>query len=200
MIDNLLGNKTNLLILRFMTKFENQFFPIEEITKETGAGLRNVYDSLRILCNENILNTKVTLGKTYYRFIVDSKVKELILLLFEEEKKRLFLKSLHIYKTLSEIESKIIKLVGVNLIDIFLFGSIAKGRDTINSDIDICILVKKKDPLLSNRIQSIQFDKKFKQEIQIHVFVSKDFIDAERNKNPLIGNILRDGLSLKIGK
>lgn len=200
MIDNLLGNKTNLLILRFLTKFENQFFPIEEITRETGAGLRNVYDSMRILSNESILSTKVTLGKSYYKFNVDSKVKELIFQLFEEERKRLFLKTPHIYKILSEIESKIIKIVGVNLIDIFLFGSIAKGRDTFGSDIDLCVLVEKNDPLLSDRLRAIQYGKKLKHDIQIHVFTSKEFIDANKNKNPLIGSILRDGLSLKIGK
>lgn len=200
MLDNLLGNRTNLLILRFLTKFENQFFPIEEIASETGAGLRNVYDSLRILTNEHVLKTKVTRGRIYYKFDVDSRVKQLIFDLFDEERKRISFKTNHIYKVLSEIESRIIKVVGSNLIDIFLFGSTAKGRDTINSDIDICVLVEKKDPALLNKVRAIQFDEKFKHEMQIHVFTSKEFIEADKSGNPLIKNILRDGLSLRIGK
>lgn len=200
MIDNLLGNKTNILILRFLAKFENQFFPIEEIAGETGAGFRNVYDSLRILVNENVLKAKITKGRAHYKFDIDSKVNQLISNLFEEERKRLLFRNNHIYKVLSEIESKIIKAAGSDLIDIFLFGSVAKGRDTINSDIDLCVLVKEKDPKLLDKIRSIQFDRKFKHEMQIHVFTSKEFIDADKNNNPLIKNILRDGLSLKIGK
>ena len=200
MLDNLLGNKTNILVLRFLTKFQNQFFPIEEIADEVGAGLRNVYDSLRILTNENILKTKTNKGRVYYRFDVDSNVKKLIFNLFEEERQRLFFKANATYKILSEIELRIIKSVGSNLIDIFLFGSIAKGRDTTNSDIDLCILVKEKDSRLLDKIRTIQFDEKFKRDMQIHVFTSKEFIDGDKNENPLIKDILRDGLSLKIGK
>ncbi|MBI4440112.1 nucleotidyltransferase domain-containing protein [Candidatus Woesearchaeota archaeon] len=200
MLDNLLGNKTNILVLRFLTKFQNQFFPIEEIANEVGAGLRNVYDSLSILTNENFLKTKVSKGRVYYKFDVDSNVKRLILDLFEEERKRLLFKTNTLYKTLSEIELRTIKLLGSNLVDIFLFGSIAKGRDTINSDIDLCILVKEKDPKLLDKIRTIQFDDKFKQDIQIHVFTSTEFIDGDKNENPLIKSIIRDGLSLKIGR
>lgn len=200
MLDNLLGNKTNMLVLRFLTKFQNQFFPIEEIANEVGAGLRNVYDSLRILTNENLLKTKVSKGRVYYKFDVDSNVKGLISDLFEEERKRLFFKTNSLYKVLSEIELRIIKLVGSNLTDIFLFGSIAKGRDTINSDIDLCILVKEKNSRLLDKIRTIQFDEKFKHDMQIHVFTSKEFTEGIKNENPLIKNILRDGLSLKIGK
>ena len=197
MLDNLLGNKTNILVLRFLTKFQNQFFPIEEIANEVGAGLRNVYDSLRILANENFLKTKVSKGRVYYRFDVDSNVKKLIFNLFEEERQRLFFKANATYKILSEIELRIIKSAGSNLIDVFLFGSIAKGRDTINSDIDLCILVKEKDSRLLDKIRTIQFDKKFKRDMQIHVFTSKEFIEGDKNGNPLIKDILRDGLSLK---
>lgn len=200
MLDTLLGNKTNILVLRFLTRFENQFFPIDEIARETGAGLRNVYDALRILAHEQVVKTKVTGGRIYYKFDVDSKVKQLIFNLFEEERSRLLLKTNHIYKILSEIESRIIKGVGSNLIDIFLFGSIAKGRDTVNSDIDICVLVKKKDPFQLNKIRIIQFDNKFKHQIEIHVFTSKEFIDGSKNENSLIKNIIRDGISLRIGK
>lgn len=200
MLDNLLGNKTNILVLRFLIKFENQFFPVEEIADETGAGLRNIKDSLRVLSNEGMLNVKTTRGKNYYKFDADSRVKELISLLFEEERKRISFKTNCIYKIVSEIESKIIKVLGSNLRDIILFGSIAKGRDTANSDIDLCVIVDKKEERLLAKLRSIQFNKKFNREVQIHVFTSREFIEANKEQNLLIKDILRDGLSLKIGK
>lgn len=200
MIDNILGNRTNILVLRFLIRFKDQFFPIEEIAKETGAGLRNIHDSLRTLTGENLLKIKSTLGRNYYKFQIDTKINELIALLFDEENKRLYFNSINIYKILSEIEAKINNIVGTNLIDIFLFGSVAKGRDTVNSDIDLCVLVERKDQSLLTKLRSLQFDNKFKNEIQIHTFTNKEFIDANKNENPLVKNILRDGLSLKIGK
>jgi len=200
MIDNLLGNKTNMLVLRFLTKFDNQFFSIEEIAKETGAGLRNIYDSLKILHYEGMIIKSASPGKANYKFIVDSKVKELVYRLFEEERKRLFLRTTKLYKTLSEIESRIIKAAGPNLINIFLFGSMAKGRDTINSDIDLCVIIEKRDSKIVEKIKAVSFENKYSNDIQIHVFTSKEFISADKNRTPLVRDIIKDGLSLKISK
>ena len=137
MLDNLLGNKTNILILRFLARFDKQFFSIDEIVKETGAGLRNVKDSLRILFYEHILVKRNVGSKIHYKFIVDSRFKDLISNLFYEEKQRITLNSNQNYKLISEIESKINKIVGANLINIFIFGRTAKRTDTLISDIDI---------------------------------------------------------------
>lgn len=197
MIDNVFSNRTNVLILRFLSKFDNQFFTKEEIAQEINAGLRNVYDSLKYLTYEKIVTKKVD-DKIYYRFVIDSKTKEIIHELFSEERNRLSLRILSLYKDLSEIEAKINKIAGINLVDIFLFGSIAKGRDTINSDIDLCVILNKHKKNIVNKIRSLSFE--FRREIQIHIFTSKEFLQAKQNKNQLVMNILRDGISLRIGK
>jgi len=200
MLDNLFSNKTNIIILRFLSKFDNQFFTREEISKETGAGLRNTYDSLRILQYEKIISRKSLGGRTSYRFVVDSKVKELIYQIFQEEQERLVLRNLKLFKLISEIELKIIKVAGPNLSDIFLFGSTAKGRDTTGSDVDICVLLGKTSARIEQKIKRIALEKDFSREIQIHVFTLKDFLDAKSKKNKLVMDILRDGISLRIGK
>ena len=199
MIDNILGNRTNILVLRFLTKFKGEFFPADEISKETGAGLRNIYDSLKILCYDNIIMTKTANGKIHYRFVVDSSFKMTILQIFEEERSKLFLQHIFWYKIISEIESNLVKIAGSNLVEVILYGSVAQGRDTINSDLDLCVLINKDDENLKAAINRLAFDTKFKKEIQIHVFTSKEFMLAKHSKNPLIMNILKDGLSLKIG-
>lgn len=200
MIDNIFGNKTNILVLRFMVRFSNQFFSADEIAKETGAGRRNAYDSLKFLVYENILTRKVSLGKILYRFISESRINESISQFFEEEKKKLFLKNISFYKLLSELESKITFIAASNITDILLFGSVAKGRDTASSDIDLCVLLARDDESMRKKIREISFDKKFKNEIHIHIFTTKDFLQASEKRNPLVWNIIRDGLSLKIGK
>ena len=91
MIDNILGNRTCILVLRFLTKFENQFFSADEISKATGAGLRNVYDALASLSYERIASNRFTKGKIYYKFRVDSSVKKSISLIFEDERTKVWL-------------------------------------------------------------------------------------------------------------
>lgn len=199
MIDTILGNKTSILVLRFLTRFNGEFFPADEISKATGAGLRNVYDSLKALSYDNIVSKRVAKGKIHYRFIVDSSFKRTILNLFEEEHKKLFLKNITFYKLLSEIESNIIKIAGSNLVEIILYGSVAKGRDTINSDIDICVLINKDNEKLKTAIKRLAYDHKFKREIQIQVLTSEEFKEAYKNENPLTLNITREGASLKVG-
>ena len=70
MLDNILGNKTNLLVLRFLIKFKNEFFSADVIAKETGAGLRNVYDSLKMLSYDNIVSKRFSSGKIYLYSLV----------------------------------------------------------------------------------------------------------------------------------
>ena len=76
MIDNILANKTNILILRFLIRFENQTFTAEDIANSTGAGKRNLYDSLNILSYEKIVAKKSVNNRVYYQFIADSAVKD----------------------------------------------------------------------------------------------------------------------------
>lgn len=199
MLDNILGNKTNLLVLRFLARFQDQFFPADEIARETGAGLKNVYDSLTTLRYEGVVTDRKTAGKSHYRFVPDSIVKELILRLFEEDKKRLFIRTMARYKTLAELESKLVKRLGGNLIDIILFGSVAKGRDIRGSDLDVCVIVAEHDASDEDAVRRIIDQRKLKN-TQCHVFASDEFIDAHKRGNALVNEILRDGLSLKMGK
>jgi hypothetical protein len=36
--------------------------------------------------------------------------------------------------------------------------------------------------------------------VQFHVFTSEEFLKANRSGNELVSNILKDGISLRIGK
>lgn len=197
MIDNILGNRTNILVLRFLTRFKDQFFSADEIAKETSAGLKNVYDTLKMLSYEGLISEKKLKGKIYYKYIVDSSTKESIFRIFEEERRKVFLHNNSFYKIISELESNIVKIAGSDLVDIILYGSLAKGSETINSDIDLCVLIQEDDPGLKKKIIGLSFENKFDRDLQIQVFSSKEFLSA--NKNPLVQNIMREGLSLKMG-
>lgn len=200
MIESIFGNKTNVLILRLLTRFKNEALSAEQISAQTGAGLRNVYDSLISLVHENVLIKDNSSRTAYYKFIVNSKINELINDMFEEERTRLYLNTNKTYRTIAEIESKIIKVLGSNLVDILLFGSVAKGKETYGSDIDICILIEREDDAAVNNVKSALFSLKLKNEIQPHVFTIRTFLKAKEQGNPLVESIIRDGISLKLGR
>lgn len=195
MLDTILGTKTNILILRLFTKFHSQSFSVEDIVKETCAGQRNIYKALGCLVSQRIL---IKNGR-FYRFILNSSISQLIYSLFEEERRRFFL-PMPFYKILAEIESKITLSLKQNLMDVFIFGSVAKGRASIDSDIDICVLVADKTPDVESKIREIGYAHDFPNEVHFHVFTGDEFLDAKSNGNPLILDIIRDGLSLKMGR
>jgi predicted nucleotidyltransferase len=200
MIDNIFGSKTNILVLRFLSRFKNQFFTPDEVSKATLAGKRNVYDSINQLFFEEILTKKIAAGKTYYSFMANTKANEFISGIFNEENKKRFIRSIANYKLISEAEAKLIKSGGSEIIDIMLFGSAAKGTDTEKSDIDLCVIIKKDDEKLKKKLEMIGIENNFKKEVQVHVFTENQFNSAVKSKNSLVMNILREGMSLKGGK
>lgn len=85
-----------------------------------------------------------------------------------------------------------------SILDIRLFGSVAKGRNTAESDIDILILLKKKD----SNSQRLIFDTAFEVSLKYDVVISP-ILKSEKEYNfPLFQktlfykNLEEEGLSL----
>lgn len=83
-----------------------------------------------------------------------------------------------------------------NLIDIILFGSIAKGTHIGTSDIDIIIILKECNLNLFYRIR--KFLKYFDINIGVDllVYTEKEFEKMKDEKNPLILEIISSGISI----
>jgi len=73
---------------------------------------------------------------------------------------------------------------------LFLFGSYAKGENHSDSDIDIFVVVDKKET-----IDLSVFEKKLKAEIQIFLHTKKEFKKLEVSNPELINNVL-NGIKL----
>lgn len=196
MIENILANKTSISILRLLIRFPNQQFSVSDIIEETGLGAGNVHEALKQLSFEKAIKKDRIIGKATYRFITDNKMTEILNELFSEEKNRAFLNKIKDYKLISEIEARIVQNIGSNLINIILFGSYAKGTNTQGSDIDICIIVRKKNEKAELKLRTNLM--KIEQEVQTHTFTAEKFLKLKNAKDPLIINILKDGLMLNI--
>jgi predicted nucleotidyltransferase len=83
-----------------------------------------------------------------------------------------------------------------NLLDIILFGSLAKGDFTGLSDLDIAIILKNSDLNFIERIK--KYIKYFDIEIPVDIFVYtiSEVEKMKKEKNYFITEIINNGISL----
>ena len=83
-----------------------------------------------------------------------------------------------------------------NIIKAYLFGSYAKGNSTDGSDIDIAIVFKNiKNKNIETQIQLLMLTTQFDTRIEPHPFDKTDF---NNNNNPLVNEVLKTGIELKL--
>lgn len=189
MIDNILGNKTNIRILRLLNKFPNRYFTIKEIQENTGLGFGNIFYSIKILEYHDIIipeNGKIRAFKVNKDNLFNGFLDKFFFI----ENRAFQNIDLDILKILSEIEQEIIKNLN-NVNNIILFGSIARGAYRKDSDIDIAIIKTEKNS--DDKLKLTQIFRKYDRDIQPHIFTEEEF---KKSTEPLIKNIKKEGISL----
>ena len=77
-----------------------------------------------------------------------------------------------------------------NVISIVLFGSLAKGEDSEESDIDILIIGKEKHLSLN------EFERKLDKEIVIHFFSWSEWNEKAKEDHPFYYEVINNGIAL----
>ncbi len=87
------------------------------------------------------------------------------------------------------LESEIKKLIdSLNNVEYaFIFGSIAKGTENINSDIDLMLIGIIDQDILTTMISSVE--KKISREINYHIYSSQEIVKKLKEKDEFISNI-----------
>lgn len=185
MFEIYLGNKTAWKILRIFSEAPGKGLSREEIRKYTKSGNLALSSSLRKLEKFNILKKK-KIGKANIYWVNSSnQFAKLLLDLFSTERENF--KNIEPSKIIF-LAPVIDELLKLNPAKIFLFGSQVKGTATEESDFDICIVLKKKTKDIIKL--------KLPQKIQLHIFDEKEFRELEKVKDPLIKDVLRDGVEI----
>lgn len=78
----------------------------------------------------------------------------------------------------------------VNLSSIVLFGSVAKGEDDFESDVDIIVIGKQKHLGLG------KFEEEVNKEITIHFFTWNEWNQMAKKKDPFYYEVITSGISL----
>lgn len=147
-------------------------FKLREISRIINLGLPSVSKYIKELSNEKFIEKKEIQG---------------IPLFFANRENRMF-KLQKIFHNLQKIEdSQLINAIEeeLTLPTIILFGSLAKGEDRKESDIDLCIISQNKGKLKLER-----FEEKLKKEIQLFIFSEKEFLELKKENKELFNNII----------
>lgn len=89
--------------------------------------------------------------------------------------------------------------IDAHIVDGYFFGSYAKGKETMHSDLDICLIVKK-DKAIVEAIMEEKIDQYldyYNVKLSLYIVTEKEF--EEKKDSPLIKNILKEGVSIKNG-
>ena len=141
MIDNILGNKALMRVLRFLYLSPNRYFSFLEIEKFVGIGRAGTALALRKLEYYKMVYVEKKGGKRY-KLNLDNPLVVLLKELFDYEQK--FFQGVDPKKLniIANFENDCIKRLE-GLKGIWLFGSVAKGKAKEKSDIDLFVLVEK---------------------------------------------------------
>ena len=178
-----------LKIIDFLWKKIDKAFTINEISKNLGQTYSNVNRIVTILIKEKVLDKKV-IGHSFQCSINKNSDKAKVLIYLSEiEKREEYFKK---YEKIALLFDDLLKELSDNIICVAIFGSYVKETFTKESDIDLLILLKKKEDLIPilRKISSLH-----NKEINTLLFTLKEF--NQRKKETVIKEIFNNHLIIK---
>ena len=191
-IENILGSRTKVKILRVLTEVRTAY-ALKDLSKETGLSLSITHQAAEELAEERVLiRIKGTKKERLYKCNAESAFASALFEIFKIEKTTqrqdvIFLKIWNVVETILAKTKKDIDLM-------ILFGSQARGTATLRSDIDVLIIPKGKDIHLTEKME--------KNDPKINVLPMRleEFKEHMRNETPLYKNLKKDAIILFIRK
>ncbi|MEK6845968.1 MAG: nucleotidyltransferase domain-containing protein [Nanoarchaeota archaeon] len=196
MIDNILGNKVLMRILRFLYLSPNRYFSFLEIEEFVGVGRAGIISALKKLEYHEMVYVERKGGRRY-KLKLSNPLVEKLKELFDYEKR--FFQGIDPKKLniIANFENDCIQQLD-GLKEIWLFGSVAKGKSKERSDIDLLILVEdgRNNTLAKTTLEEIK--EKYEHKYELQTFLMDEVEFKKRKKEALIKEILKSGISLKL--
>lgn len=187
--------KAGTALLRTFCRFPYRGFYPSNLAKESKVSVTHTNRILKILSENNIVSIRKVGRHDIYKLNLESRLSRELLALFHLERRLEIDPEFRV--GLEEFVRKLKRSLGNHLKSIILFGSVAKGEQRKESDIDIVIIT-------DNFKQAKKVvDKLFKELaglytylIEEHLYTEEDFDMAYKLGNDLIINVLKDGIIL----
>ena len=171
-------NRYNFPILNALQFFiENPYEEIHlrEFSRRLNISVNSAQRFLKVFLDENLVKDERKANLRYFRASLDSVV-------FRSIKKTYSLKQME--------DSGLIDFLKKNFPTAVLFGSVAKGEDDSNSDIDLmCIGLNKKADLFP-------FQKKLNKEITLHFFTLAQWKQQKKENKAFYQEVISTGIVL----
>ena len=189
LIEPILGYKSTWRILELLLETPQKLVSRTDLFKHTHLGNAPLSKGLNRLVKAGIIIKHQKGKKEFYYINLDNNYTKFIKELWETEKKDIRFLDYDIKTIISEFLRMLLDLVEVK--EVILFGSWAKGTASTMSDIDLAIVFEKdhKGEIEVTRITRA-IETKFSKEIQVHYFTEKSF----SKKSKLIEEIKKDGI------
>ena len=193
LIELILGKKNNIKVLRHLIKHKNWQFNITELAKDININKGILSRLINNLEKENII--KVNRKGKIKIFSINKGnlfIQEVIIPIFEKEDTFYY-----------NILNKFVKKIKNNVISIIAYGSVVSGEIKLTSDIDILIIINKKNKILEEKTNKIK--KEFLENdllLRVDLINISEFKKLYKTKEPFIKSLIRQhkilyGKSLK---
>jgi predicted nucleotidyltransferase len=101
-------------------------------------------------------------------------------------------------QALARFKGALQTLLGDNLLSLRLFGSRVRGEETEESDLDVLVLLKRKDRALCRRIveESLEVDLAYDTNLAPTILSADEYRQNKQYGTPFYHNVEREGVSL----
>jgi predicted nucleotidyltransferase len=194
-VEGVLSSASKVQVLRVLSDSSSAYSP-QELEKETTKNISVIYDAVRELEQGGVIKSVNTEGKkNYYRLNDGSFFSKQVKQLFEAEKEEYGLElPAHLVNVILDAENRLKnKVEGLEII--LLFGSMARGDFTPESDIDLYLVVEEKSVEVEDDIYDVldRYDRDFSVVIRDVDSFESDFGDQ---KSDLAKSIMLEGFSI----
>ncbi|MEA3369446.1 MAG: nucleotidyltransferase domain-containing protein [Candidatus Ratteibacteria bacterium] len=170
---------------------------LREIVRLSGVSLTNVDNSLRLFVKEDMFKRREVSNMVFFKPNLEN---EALLKIFEylelEKKKEFYDKNKKIARLLQKYAEDIVNLSNKKIQLVVLFGSVARGAWTKNSDIDILVVVSDKDADVTTVLNKAKIIATPLLEISPISTTTEKFIEGFRKKTEFYDELWRDRIVL----
>lgn len=183
LIEQVLGKKSNIRVLRHLVKHKDWQFNITELAKDTGINKGALSRVIEELGKENVI--KVSKKGKIKLFSINREnlfIREVIMPLFEKED-----------TFYCDTLSKLVKKIKSDTISIVLYGSVASGKAKLTSDIDILVIVSKEDKSVEEKINKIK-EEFLKNDLLLRVdlLTLNELKKIYKTREPFISSVIKN--------
>jgi len=189
-LDDLFGNPNNVRVLRHMILYPSPVITGRGIARELGMSHATCIRSLNALVNTGILVRRRIGNSATYEIARDSMVyTDILEPAFRAE-----------VGLLNNLVDTMLGGIKGKILAAYLFGSVARGEDTLSSDVDILVLIRRtgekttvEKALARNKEEAYRL---YRLGVSTIVYAKDEYDRMKVKKNPLIEEVAREGVLL----